>query len=64
MGHVWLIYSFSDRNDPSPSILGVWSTRELAEQERDRLLAAQATQRTYGRDLIEIEEQPLDEPWA
>jgi len=58
MAQVYLIYSATDRNDPSPSCLGAWSSRELAEAEADRLRTV------YPHDIIMIDEQPLDTPWA
>jgi hypothetical protein len=63
---VWLIYWCTDSNDPSPSCLGAWSTRELAEAEVERLLAIEASKPAHAqqpRRLVEIEELPLDEPW-
>lgn len=60
---VWLIVSLAGSNDPSPSILGAWSTQALAEQERDRLVALDQAKPLYARYIYETEEQPLDEPW-
>lgn len=60
---VWLIYALAGSNDPSPDILGAWSTKELAEQERDRLVALDAVKPLYARYIIGIDEKPLDEPW-
>lgn len=56
---VWLIYSATDSNDPSPSCLGAWSTKEAAEAECTRLKATDH----FRRDVIEIEEIALDQPW-
>jgi hypothetical protein len=64
MKRVWLIFALSDQNDPSPSILGAWSTQASAEHERDRLLALDAAKPLHARYIIEIDEQPLDEPWT
>lgn len=61
MSKVWLIYSPTDSNDPSPSLLGAWSTQALAEQERDRLIRIDALKKFPS--IYEIEDVPLDEPW-
>jgi hypothetical protein len=44
--------------------LGAWSTKALAEQERDRLVALNPEKPLYTRHAIEIDEAPLDEAWT
>jgi hypothetical protein len=61
--HVWLLYLLTDSNDPTPTCLGAWSTRELAERERDRLLAIPGGH-IDTPTLLEIEDHPLDTPWS
>lgn len=59
MKTVWLIFSSTDSNDPSPSLLGAWSTQDAAEAEAERLKAHPR----MGRYIIEVEEVPIDQRW-
>jgi hypothetical protein len=55
---IWLVTAATDSNEPAPSILGAWLTKQQAEQEQTRL---QQAMKGY---LIEIDEYPLNTPWS